>query len=84
MTNLNPDKYGNVINPYTLPKSEQIKIMERIDDKRLTNPPGDYFQLNLDCDVIDIPKLRQISQQTADGKVSTVSVIDYIQQQLNK
>jgi len=78
MVNLNPEEFENVVNPYTLAKQEQEEIVAEINDVRLTNPPGDYFRLKLVDESIDIPKLKYISIKTKDGKISRLSVVDYI------
>lgn len=84
MSNFDPEKYKNTINPYTISEEEQLRIMNTVDDQRLTNPPGDYFRLELANKVIDIPKLEMISKQTEDGKITAVSTIEYIKNLLEE
>lgn len=78
MTNFNPDKHENTINPYTISDEEQSKIVKIVDDQRLSNPPGDYFRLKLKNKNIDIPKLNVISKKTDSGKITTISTTVYI------
>jgi|GEM_PF-1145168 hypothetical protein len=84
MSNFNPSNHDNVINPYTLSKVEQEEIIRLINDNRLSNPPGEYFKLQMDGRVIDIPKLKNISLKTSKGKIRSISVTDFITQKLTK
>lgn len=84
MKNFNPEEYENTINPYTLPKAKQQKVIDVVDDERLTNPPGDYFRLKLQDGTIDIPKLELIGKKTTEGKITRLPVQDYIRDLLNK
>lgn len=81
--NFNPEDFENTINPYRLSKKEQIRIMKEINDDRLTNPPGDYFRLELEDTTIDIPKLEYIGIKKA-GNISRLSIIDFILQKLSQ
>lgn len=82
MPNFNPAKHNNALNPYTLSTEKQLEVMEAVDDSRLTNPPGDYFRLELEGRNIDIPKLEVVSKETEDGKITTVSTAAYIRKLL--
>lgn len=70
------------MNPYTLSPEKQQEIMDAVNDPRLTNPPGDYFRLELKDRNIDIPKLEVISKKTENGKISTVDTAAYIKKLL--
>lgn len=84
MNNFNPDNFKNTVNPYRLSKSDQMKVMENINDDRLTNPDGDYFRLKMGNSLIDIPKLRRVSIKTKNGRIRSIPVINYILQQLRE
>lgn len=84
MTAFNPNEHDNAINPYTLPEEKQAKIMAAVDDSRLSNPSGDYFKLEINDEVIEIPKAEKISIHTENENITTVSTITYIKNQLRR
>jgi hypothetical protein len=84
MNNLNPSDHDNVINLYGLSKTEQEEIIQSINDKRLSNPSGDYFKLETDGRILDIPKSKNISIKTSHGKIRSIPVTDFINKKLAK